>query len=241
MIFYSNKLKQKIFSMSPVSPSSLFSLESFLHRELFSHSSYVWDALNAIASYLEKSDLGKKESNVPNGVHLVNAHTIFIGKGCMIEPGSYIEGPCIIGDRTTVRQGSYIRGHVITGTDCVIGHATEVKHSIFLDGAKAAHFNYVGDSILGNNTNLGAGCVCANLRLDRQNITLSVEGSYFDTKRHKLGLILGDNAQMGCNSVANPGTILGRGALCYPCVNVSGFIPEGYVVKGQKNIIEAKK
>ncbi|NDD58251.1 MAG: hypothetical protein EBZ47_03230, partial [Chlamydiae bacterium] len=143
-----------------------------------------------------------------------------------------------IGDFSQIRSHAYIRGNVITGTHCLIGHTTEIKNSILLNHAAAPHFNYLGDSILGNYTNLGAGAKCSNLRLDKKNIHIIVAGKVFNTNRQKLGLILGDYSQLGCNSVTNPGTIFGQKVLCYPCVTVSGYIPNHSLIKGQKFIIE---
>jgi UDP-N-acetylglucosamine diphosphorylase / glucose-1-phosphate thymidylyltransferase / UDP-N-acetylgalactosamine diphosphorylase / glucosamine-1-phosphate N-acetyltransferase / galactosamine-1-phosphate N-acetyltransferase len=128
---------------------------------------------------------------------------------------------------------------VLIGDSCVVGHDTEVKHSIFFNGASAAHFNYVGDSILGNGSNLGAGVKCANLRLDHQPVCVMVLGEKVDTGLLKLGAIIGDGAKVGCNCVLNPGTILGKNSFCFPCLNVHGFIPEGGKVKpAMKNIVE---
>lgn len=230
-----------MFMMKDAHPQLFFTLDDFTHKELFTNSQYVWDALKQLTSYLDTKSLGEKNSMVPEGVCLVKSHLITIGKDCVIEPGAYIEGPCIIGDGTIIRHGSYIRGYVVTGNSCVIGHATEVKHSIFLNRAKAAHFNYVGDSILGNDTNLGAGVICANLRIDKKNIHVMVDGKRLDTQMQKLGLILADGAQMGCNSVSNPGTLMGRGSMCFPCVNVSGAVPDKSIVKGSKFSIEASE
>ena len=219
--------------MSPTNPSSFFSLEEFEHKQLFIESEHVWDALKNLSSYLNNQKLGLIEVEIPKGVYLQDAHLISIGKGCVIEPGSFIQGPCILGEGTVVRHGAYIRGYVITGKNAVIGHSTEVKNSIFLDHAAAPHFNYVGNSILGNQTNLGAGVICSNLRLDKKSISIIIAGQVFVTDMQKLGLIMGDRSQIGCNSVANPGTILGKEVFCHPCVNVGGWIPAKSIVKGQ--------
>jgi len=226
--------------MSLTSPTSFFSLESFYHKDLFLGNEHVWDALKNLSSYLSTLSLGKIEREIPDGVTLVQKDRISIGKDCIIEPGAYIQGPCVIGDGTSVRHGAYIRGDVIIGKNCVIGHASEIKHSILLDRASAAHFNYVGESILGNQTNLGAGVVCANLRLDKKPIHIIISGKVFMTNMTKLGLILGDHSQMGCNSVSNPGTVFGRDSFCLPCVNVGGYVPHSFIVKGQQFSLEAK-
>jgi UDP-N-acetylglucosamine diphosphorylase / glucose-1-phosphate thymidylyltransferase / UDP-N-acetylgalactosamine diphosphorylase / glucosamine-1-phosphate N-acetyltransferase / galactosamine-1-phosphate N-acetyltransferase len=217
-----------------LSIEAFFSLSDFAHAKLFSECFYPWEVLHLLENYLNAQELGKIEVEVPSTVHLINPSTISIGKGTLIEPGAYIEGPCIIGPDCTIRHGAYIRGHLITGKGCVIGHDTEVKHSIFLDGVCAAHFNYVGDCILGNGVNLGAGVKCANLRLDHGLISIHFEGEKRPTNLKKLGVIAGDGVQMGCNAVTNPGTLLGKETFCYPCLNIGGYIPPKTTIRVQK-------
>lgn len=225
--------------MNQLEPGYFFELSDFSHAELFDRCTYVWQALAKIEDYLSKYKFGKIKVSVPDGANLENREQISIGKGTVIEPGAYIKGPCIIGENCTIRHGAYIRGNFICGKDCVIGHGTEVKHSIFLNGTRAPHFNYVGDSILGNQVNLGAGTVCANLKFDGSPIILSLEGKQIVTGLHKLGAIVGDDSQTGCNSVTNPGTVLGRQVFCYPCMNVGGFIPSQRVVKSTEKMVVA--
>lgn len=147
---------------------------------------------------------------------------ICIGKGVLIEPGAMIKSPAIIGDLTEVRQGAYLRGYCISGKRCVLGHTTEIKHSIFLNDSKAGHFAYLGDSILGNNANLGAGTKFANLKFLPGNVTILHEGEKLDTGRRKFGAILGDDSQTGCNSVTSPGTLMGKRAILMPNVTAPG-------------------
>lgn len=157
---------------------------------------------------------------------------VIIGKGVFVESGAMIKSPSIIGDHNEIRQGAYVRGDVLTGRGCVIGHATEVKHSIFLNDAKAGHFNYIGDSILGNDSNLGAGTKLANLRFFKGNIVIRHDGEHFDTGRRKLGAILGDNTQTGCNSVTNPGALLGRNSFLLPNTTAkSGYHGPGSLLR----------
>ena len=141
---------------------------------------------------------------------------IQIGRGVLVEPGALIKGPALIGDCTEIRQAAYLRGHCLLGKRCVVGHATEVKHSVFLDDAKAGHFAYLGDSILGVEVNLGAGTKCANLRFLAGNVMVTVDGRRMDSGLRKFGAILGDRVQTGCNSVTSPGTVLGPGSLLMP-------------------------
>jgi NDP-sugar pyrophosphorylase family protein len=133
-----------------------------------------------------------------------------------VEPGAFIASPTIIGDMTEIRQGAYLRGYCLIGRRCVVGHVTEVKHSIFLDDAKAGHFAYLGDSILGNEVNLGAGTKLANLRFTPGNVKVRTPGGPVDSGLRKFGAILADFVQTGCNSVTNPGTILGKKSLLMP-------------------------
>ncbi|MEN8141724.1 MAG: hypothetical protein ABFR97_10945 [Thermodesulfobacteriota bacterium] len=143
-------------------------------------------------------------------------HQIGIGQGVLVEPGAMICAPTIIDDRTVVRQGAYVRGNCLFGKRCVVGHTTEVKHAIFLDDAKAGHFAYLGDSILGNDANLGAGTKMANLKFTPGNVLVKTSGGLKDSGLRKLGAIVGDGVQTGCNSVTNPGTLLGPGTMLLP-------------------------
>lgn len=177
------------------------------------------------------------EGDVAAGAILVHPELISLGKESIIEAGAYVCGPCIIGDHCEVRHGAYLRGNVITGNRCVIGHATEVKNAIFLDHAHAGHFAYVGDTILGNRVNLGAGAKCANLRFDQKAISIFVKNQSINTGLRKLGAIVGDDVQIGCNSVTNPGTVLGKESRVYPCVNVGGFIGKKSIVKTNAHVI----
>lgn len=223
--------------MEILHPNYFFNLKKYQHAKLFENCTHVWQALSKIRSYLEDCTLGEIETEVPDGVHLVNPELITIGKGSILEPGCYIKGPCFLGENCTVRHGAYIRGDFIAGKDCVIGHDTEIKNSIFLDGVHAAHFAYVGDSILGNHVNLGAGTKCANLKFDGTTIVLHIEGETIKTGMRKFGAIIGDSSQTGCNSVTNPGTLLGRQVFCYPCMNVHGFIPSSRIVKSTEKMV----
>jgi len=157
---------------------------------------------------------------------------INIGKGVLIETGAMIKSPTIIGDYTEVRQGAYLRGYCLTGQRCVLGHTTEIKHSIFLNDAKAGHFAYIGDSILGSNANLGAGTKFANLRFLPGTVTIFHEGEKIDTGRKKLGAILGDTCQTGCNSVTSPGTLMGKGAMLLPNTTTkAGYYKENKIIR----------
>lgn len=215
----------------------LFELDKYSHKKLFDRIPNVWDALDKISVYLKNYTLGSIQGEVSSEAYIINPDQVSIGIGTVVEPGAYIKGPCIIGNYCTIRHGAYIRGDVITGDHCVIGHATEVKNSIFLNHAQAAHFSYVGDSIIGNHVNLGAGVKLANLLFSKKSIKIPLGELSIDTKRRKLGAILGDYAQIGCNSVTNPGTVLCKYACVHPNINLGGVVSEEHVIKGNTEII----
>lgn len=225
-----------------LTPDHFFDLSKYAHRELFEGCNQVWQALGNIASYLKSQKLGRIEGTVMQGAYLQNPELISIGEGSVVEPGAYIKGPCIIGKGCEVRQGAYIRGDVICGDSCIIGHATEMKNCILLYHAYAGHFAYVGDSILGNFTNLGAGVKCANLRLKGDEVLIGYQGEKIPSGRRKLGAIVGDYCQIGCNAVLNPGTVLSKRVDCFPGLCVDGYIEENSrVLSPVKPIIQTKK
>lgn len=211
--------------------SYFFNLSSSPHADLFKDKLYPWLVLPAIEAYIKTLRLGLIEGTVSPSAYLVNPELITIGPGTIVEPGAYIQGPCFIGKNCTVRHGAYIRGNFICGDYCVIGHDSEVKNALFLAKVHAAHFAYVGDSILGNEVNLGAGAKLANLKLDQGFIKIRHENQMIDTQLRKFGAILGDKTQIGCNAVTNPGTLMGQEVRCYPCINIGGIIPSRSTIK----------
>ncbi len=202
-----------------------FTLDRFQHRSLWKEGEPIWSALLHLNQYLKEKNSCRIEIEIPQGVYLEKRELISIGEGTIIEPGVLIQGPCMIGKNCVIRHGAYIRGSVIMGDHCHIGHSAELKHSILLDHAAATHFVYVGDSILGNGVNLGAGVKCANLRLDRRDVAVESEGKKIRTGLKKFGALIGDSVQIGCNSVLNPGTLIGRESYAYPLMNLKGSIP----------------
>lgn len=210
-------------------PENYFDLTQFSHQHLFEDTENVWEVFHKIKPYL--SDItGEINGEVMDGAFLLG-DDIIIGEGSVVEPGAYIKGPCVIGKNTEVRQGAYIRGNVIIGDGCVVGHATEIKHSIMLDGAKAGHFAYIGDSILGNEVNLGAGTKLANLKITNDQVVIIVDKAVHETGLRKLGAILGDGVQTGCNTVTAPGTVIGKDSLIYSLSSVKGYIEPNRIVK----------
>ncbi len=158
---------------------------------------------------------------------------IHIGAGAVFEPGALVKGPTIIGPNTEVRQGAYVRGKCIVGARCIVGHTTEIKSSVMLDGAKAGHFAYIGDSVIGNEANLGAGTKLANLKIREQTIRVMAHGTRILTNLRKFGAIFGDHVETGCNSVTNPGTVLGKSCQVFPLTSVrAGYYEPNSVIRG---------
>lgn len=231
MLFAFNKEKAVTWSIH-----HFFNLEKIQHKTLFTSCTHVWEVLQHLTEYCKGLPLGNIEVPIPEGVTLVHKERISIGIGTTIEPGSFIQGPCYIGKNCQIRQGAYIRGDVIVEDGAIVGHTTEVKHSILLSKAYAAHFAYVGDSILGNNINLGAGVKCANLRLDGHEVFVKSNGEKIATGMRKFGSIIGDTSQIGCNCVLNPGTIIGKGVLVHPGLVLGGVIADKSTVRTEQKI-----
>jgi NDP-sugar pyrophosphorylase family protein len=221
-------------AMGPFSPSEFFSLAGFSHREVWQEDDAVWDALRHLEGYLGSLPLGKKEIPIPPGVYLERPEAISIGAGTILEPGVYIKGPCVIGAGCIIRHGAYLRERVILGEKCVVGHSAELKHAIVLPQSSVTHFVYLGDSIVGRRVNLGAGVKCANLRMDLQEVGFLYGGRRIKTGLKKMGAILGDGVQVGCNAVLNPGTLAGPDAKIYPLVSARGWIAARATVTGKK-------
>jgi len=158
---------------------------------------------------------------------------VSIGEGTLVEDGAMIKGPAIIGKNCQIRHNAYIRENVIIGDGCVVGNSSELKNSLLFNGAQVPHFNYVGDSILGYKSHIGAGVKISNLKLFPGNIEVEVDGVPLDTGLRKFGALLGDGAEAGCNAVLNPGTILGRNAMVYPNVFWRGILPANMIAKNQ--------
>lgn len=214
--------------------NDFFDLDSQPESFFFQGCDFPWQALVHLKSRM-KELLKEKGARIPEGLpaSVVIKGEVHIEEGALVEENTYIQGPCFIGAGAEVRFGAYIRGDVYVGSGAVVGHDTEVKHSLLLPGAKAAHFAYVGDSILGREVNLGAGTKFANVRVDmgKDNLILRISGENYDSGIRKFGAILGNNASVGCNTVTNPGTLMGRDSLAYPLSNLSGYIPPRTIVK----------
>ena len=216
-----------------VKTKDLFSTNNSYIKPFLANFEYPWEALSNIKNYLKQLI----EDGV-EGYTLIDGN-ILMGENVKIAPTAYIEGPAIIGSNTEIRPGAYIRGSVIIGEKCVIGNSTELKNAILCDGVQVPHYNYVGDSVLGDKAHLGAGAICSNFKGDGSNVTVRGDVDYI-TGLRKLGAILGDRADVGCGCVLNPGTVIGSGSRVYPLNSLRGVFPEKSIIKAIDNIVEMK-
>lgn len=212
--------------------------ELFLHPEttqaweLFEQTTFPWEVLPLIKAFVLR--LGP---TLPGDEYEQTDDNVWIHKSAVLYPGAYIAGPTIIGPETEVRPGAFLRGSILAGRKCVIGNSTELKNCILFDNVQVPHYNYVGDSILGNFAHMGAGSICSNVKSDKKNVVVHGDRDY-ETGLRKFGAILGDGADVGCNSVLCPGTVLGTGTRVYPLSRVRGVVKAYHIYKDANAIVE---
>lgn len=216
-----------------VKTNELFDCKTSYLSELFSSCEYPWEMLPKIKAYINELI----EKGIP-GYKMIS-EGVLVGENVKIYPTAVIEAPAIIGEGTEVRPGAFIRGSVITGANCVIGNSTELKNCVLLDKVQVPHYNYVGDSVLGNHAHMGAGSICSNLKSDGKAVVIHADQDY-ETGLRKIGGILADNADVGCGCVLNPGTVIGKDTSVYPLTPLRGVYPAGHIVKGSNNYVERK-
>src|SRR5215469_10053934 len=215
-------------------PADLFDLAQTTHAGIFDGCEFAWEALKRIEGYIA-ANLKPGLRNKCEGVAFIG-EKVFIGEGTVVEDGVMIKGPAIIGRNCQIRHNAYLRENVIIGDNCVVGNSTEIKNSILFNNAGAPHYNYVGDSILGHKAHVGAGAKLSNIKLFPGNITVAADGKRFDTGLRKFGALLGDGAEVGCNAVLNPGSIIGRGAAVYPNVFWRSILPANNIAKNKGEV-----
>ena len=210
-------------------PAEYLDLAKTEHGALFEKVTYAWEILSTFHHYL--ADIIRPGNHGKLIGHPVIGDKVFIGEGTVVEPGAYIKGPAWIGANCQIRHGAYIRENVVVGAGSVIGNSTELKNSFLFQGCQVPHFNYVGDSILGAKVHLAAGVIVSNLKLNGDFITLRVGDSILTTGLRKFGALIGDEAEVGCNAVLNPGSIIGRRSLIYPGVSWRGVLPANSIAR----------
>ena len=207
----------------------LFDLSHTLAAPLLLPTEYPWEALDGIRDFILA--LGP---TLPAEEYDQVSPGVWVARDARVAPTAYLGAPCIIGPGTEVRHCAFIRGSALIGEGCVVGNSTEIKNAILLDGVQVPHFNYVGDSILGYKAHLGAGAVTSNVKSDKTPVSVRDESAVLATGRKKLGAMVGDWVEVGCNSVLNPGTVLGRRTRVYPLSCVRGTVPAGHIFKGSR-------
>lgn len=211
----------------------LLNLDRTLAAPLLKDCAYPWEALDQIGDFIERlgETLSTDEYHHP-------APTVWIHKTATVAPTAFLGERIIIGAGTEVRHGAFLRGNALVGEGAVVGNSTELKNVILFDGVQVPHYNYVGDSILGHKAHMGAGSITSNVKSDKTLVTVMAGGERIATGRKKMGAILGDHVEIGCNSVLNPGTVVGRGTSVYPLSMVRGFVPAGSIYKKQGEIAQ---
>ena len=211
--------------------NDLYDLSHTRAADYLKQFTYPWEALEGINALILEigATLPEDEFDHPE-------EDVWIAKDATIYPNNYIGGPCIIGHETEVRQGAFIRGSALVGNNCVVGNSTELKNVILFDNVQVPHYNYVGDSILGYKAHMGAGSITSNVKSDKKLVVIKGEEK-IETGRKKVGAMLGDRVEVGCNSVLNPGTVIGRDSNVYPVSCVRGVIPANSIYKEAKKIV----
>jgi len=218
-----------------VKTTELLDLTKTLGAPLFEGKDYPWQVLDGIKDFILK--MGE---TLPENEYDKVSENVWIAKDATVYPSAYIGGPCIIGHGTEVRHCAFIRGSALIGDGCVIGNSVEVKNAIIFDGVQVPHYNYVGDSVLGYKSHMGAGSVTSNVKSDKTLVVVKSGDEHVETGRKKFGAVLGDFVEVGCNSVLNPGTVIGRRSSVYPTSCVRGVIPEDSIHKNDGTVIKRR-
>lgn len=219
----------------PAEICSLFDLSHTAAAPLLSALTYPWEALPKIGELILR--LG---AVLPEEEYERRGEDVWVARSAMVFDSAYLHGPAVIGPRTEVRQCAFVRGNALVGADCVVGNSTELKNVILFDGVQVPHYNYVGDSILGYKAHMGAGSITSNIKSDKTNVRFDTGTERIETGLRKIGAMLGDHVEIGCNSVLNPGTVIGRGTTVYPLSMVRGFVPPASIYKRAGEIVRKK-
>ena len=213
----------------------LFSLENTIAKELLCEFVYPWETLSHIKEFIIK-----KGKTLDKKIYTKVSENVWIANSVKIAKTAEINGPAIIGENCEIRPSAYIRGSVIIGDNCVVGNSTEIKNSIIFNSVQIPHYNYIGDSVLGFKAHFGAGAITSNVKSDKTLVTVKNGNERIETGLKKFGAMVGDNTEIGCNSVLCPGTILGKNCTVYPLSMVRGYIKENSIFKDKDNIITKK-
>ena len=220
--------------MSAITIKDLYDLNETIAKDLFEGKTYPWEVLPEIGDFVKK--LGETLSDEFDHPE----DDIWIHKSVKIAKTATLNGPLIIDADTEVRPGAFIRGNVLVGKNCVVGNSTELKNVVLFNTVQVPHYNYVGDSILGTHSHMGAGSITSNVKSDKTLVVVKNEGEEIETGLKKFGAMIGDYVEVGCNSVLNPGTVIGRNTNIYPLSPVRGVVPENSIYKSSDKIVDKK-
>ena len=218
--------------ISEMTISRLFNLDETIASGIFDGVTYPWEVLPKIKDYI--IELG---NTLPAEEYDHPAENIWIAKSASVAPTAYINGPCIIGRNAEVRHCAFIRGNAIVGEGAVVGNSTELKNVILFNKVQVPHYNYVGDSILGFKSHMGAGSITSNVKSDKTLVEVKCNGNVIPTGLKKMGAVLGDNVEVGCGSILNPGTVIGCDTNIYPLSSVRGYVAAGSIYKKQGEVV----
>lgn len=212
---------------------NLLDLNQTIAAELFEGKTYPWEVLADIGDFILK--LG---DTLSDDEYDKVSEDVWVAKSAKVAPSAYIAGPTIIGKGAEIRHCAFIRGKAIVGENAVVGNSVELKNVVIFNNAQVPHYNYVGDSILGYKAHMGAGSITSNLKSDKSLVTIMYKGNKVETGLKKMGAVLGDNVEVGCNSVLNPGTVIGRCSNIYPLSSVRGYVEECCIYKNKDEIVK---
>lgn len=212
---------------------NLFNLDETIAFPIFEDADFPWEVLPRIKDFILQ--LGP---TLDSAIYEQRDENIWVARSAKLAPTVSLNGPCIIGQGSEIRQCAFIRGNAIVGENCVVGNSTELKNVILFNNVQVPHYNYVGDSILGYKSHMGAGSITSNVKSDKTQVTIRYEGDLIETGLKKMGAVLGNYVEVGCNSVLNPGTIIGSNTNVYPLSMVRGYVPKGSIYKKQGEVVE---
>ncbi len=213
--------------------SNLYNLEETMAKELLETATYPWEVLPKISDFIVK--LG---NTLDSNVFEKKSENVWIAKTAKVAPTAYINGPVIIGEDAEIRHCAFIRGNAIIGNGAVVGNSTELKNVILFNKVQVPHYNYVGDSILGYKSHMGAGSITSNVKSDKKLVVVKNKDEKIETGLKKFGAMIGDNVEVGCGSILNPGTVIGKNTNIYPLSSVRGVVKENSIYKNQNEIVE---